>query len=235
MTETEIANLALGLIGGAGDQLTGGGFLSSIDDDDRISTWCKANFAICRRRVISDLAARKTPFRETSKFADLGSALDSDDLPETGQWEYAFNLPSDCLAVVMQFDELYMKDRFQSVHQYNYEVITNKAESGKILLTDDLCNLDDDGAQTSAFIEYVFDQSNTGMWSEAFITCFITLFASLVAPVVGKDIKVHQDMLYEYIQAAVPVAQSFNQSQFNNQTRITTNYLGGRNSTLRVV
>ncbi len=234
-TETEIANLGLGKLGGAGEALGGNAFIDDINGTDKVSSWLKLNFPRARRRVITDLAVRECPFRSTVRFKDLGAELASSSIPEIGQYLYAFNLPGHCLAVVMQFNENYTATRnasrgSQSNIQpitYKWDMIANKAGTGKILLTNTLSNI----ANTSAFIEYVRDTPNTGGFSEELIDCIATLLASEVGPMVGyTDRKTADEMLFKYREIAIPNAQRANQFGFNNRVRQIPDVSGGRSS-----
>ena len=233
MTETDIANIALGKIGGAGDADSATAFIRSINGTDLVSTACKRFFPVCRRLVIAELAVLKTPFRETAKFKDLGTELDTD--VEIGQWQYAFNLPGDFLSMSMQFDESRMSERHNQNYQFRFDVVANAAQDGYILLTNDLSNYNDSAQQDSAFIEYAFDLKKTGAWSEGMVDCIATRLAAMLVPIVGKGISVRSLMMQEYKLVAIPFAQSFSQAQSNNSARTITNFLGGRNTTLRGV
>ena len=231
MTSTEIANLALGKLGGAGDVLGGNAFITSIDGTDKVSSWCKLNFPRARRRAIEDLAIAGCPFRSTVRFGDLGAAVADDDLPEIGEYQYAFNLP-DCLAVVRQFNENYIATRQSSRGiksnvspiEYQWEQVANRAGTGKILLTNTLSNV----AGTSAFIEYVIDTPATGGFSEGLIECIATLLASGVCPIVGRDTETSAALLAMYLEVAVPNAMAANQGGFNNTIRPIPDFSGGR-------
>lgn len=231
MTESDIANLALGKIGGAGDADSATAFIGSINGTDKVSTACKRFLPVCRRLVIAELAVLKTPFRETAKFKDLGTELDTD--VETGQYVYVFNLPGDFLSMSMQFDETRMSERHNQNYQYRFDVVANAAQDGYLLLTNDLSNYNSTGQQDSAFIEYAFDLKKTGAWSEGMVDCIATRLAAMLVPIVGAGISVRQLMMQEYKLVAIPFAQSFSQAQSNNSARTIPNFLGGRNSTLR--
>ncbi len=236
MTETDICNIALGKLSGAGDALNGNPFIGSINSRNKVSTFCKFTFPRVRRKSIVDLAARKSPFRETVRFLDLGAELDS--TPEIGAYEHAFNLPEDHLAIVSQFDEDSIDIRFQPADYnspeinitYQFETIANAAGNGTILLTNVLSNT----ARDSAFIEYVVDITSVNAFSENMIEVIATLLASELSPVVGRDIETRQAMLAEYEQLAIPNAIKANQTQLNNSARPISNYNGGRASTLQV-
>ena len=234
-TETDIANLALGKIGGAGEALTGNAFITDINGSDKVSTWCKLNFPRVRRRVIKDAAVGRAPFRSTLRFADLGAELA--DFPEIGTWTHAFNLPADSLLVINQFAEDLMAARRQPSDytsnavnlNYQWEAIANSDGTGLILLTDTLSNSDQD----SAFIEYVIDTPNTASFNEEMIECIATLLASGVAPIVGANVKVSDEQLAKYLQVALPAAKAANQNDFNSSARPIANYNGGRNEVIR--
>jgi len=232
-TETDICNISLGKLGGAGDALNGNAFISSIDGSDKVSSWCKLNFPRIRRRVIKDLATRKAPFRSTVRFLDLGTELDT--TPDIGQWEHAFTLPGDCLEVVSQFDENLIAARTQSRPyqvraqvEYQWEMVADATGNGKILLTNTLSNTDRD----SAFIEIIVDTPNTTSFSEEMIDCIATLLASEVAPVIGRDMEASNVMLAKYEQVVMPNAQAENQRGFNNTARSIPDWGGGRSKVL---
>ncbi len=234
-SETDISNLALGKLGGAGDVLNGNAFIDSIDGSDKVSSWCKISFSRTRRRVIKDLATAECPFRSTIRFRDLGTALSDDAVPEIGQWACAFNLPGDCLEVVRQFDEnaIFIRTQprpYQTRSQVNFqwETIASLSGNGKILLTNTLSN----EAQDSAFIEYVIDTPATGSFTEEMIECIATLLANGVAPVIGRDMQSAAFMLEQYWAVAVPNAQAANQRGFNNTARTIPDYSGGRSRVL---
>lgn len=230
-TETDISNLALGKLGGAGDVQSGNALISSIDDDDEVSVQCKLNFPRARRRTIIDLAIRECPFRSTVRFLDLGTELSSDNIPEIGEYQYAFNLPGDCLDVVSQFDESAILERrrpygAKSPVTFQYEIVASKTGNGKILLTNTLSNL----ARTSAFIEYVIDTPHPGSFTEQMIECIATLLAHLIAPIVGRDMQAGAFMLQQYLEIAIPNAQAANQRGFNDTARTIPDYSGGRSN-----
>jgi hypothetical protein len=230
-TPTDICNLGLGKLGGAGDAQSGTAFIASIDGDDKVSQWCKINFPRVRRRVIIHLALLKSPFRITVKLKDLGAQIADDSLPEIGQWRYAFDLPKDCLEVTSQFLELATSRRVYSGSQspvcpvtYRFETFGNKANDGKILVTDVFSN----EACSSAFIDYVIDVENTGGYSEDLIDCIATLLSSEICPVVGRDMETANAQLVKYEQIVVPKAQAANQRGHDNTTKPIPDYSGGR-------
>ena len=235
MTETEISNLALGKLGGAGEVLGGNAFIDSIDGTDKVSSWCKLAFPRIRRRVITELAVVGAPFRSTVRFLDLGAAIADASLPEIGNYSYAFNLPNTVLAVVRQFNEDSIASRDRRAYRttetevnYQWEVMANLAGTGKILVTDTLSNADQD----SAFIEHVIDTPATGGFTEGMVDCIATLLASEVAPVVGREMDDSDGMLMRYELVVKKNAIRENLAGFNHSARQTTNYRGGRSQTI---
>ena len=230
-SETNICNIALGKLGGAGDQEGGNAFIASINGSGKVPAWCKLNFPRARRRTIKDLAILECPFRATVRFKDLGTELSSGSLPEIGEYEHAFSLPGTCLEVVRQFDEVAIATRLQpyqtgSAVNYQWETIANKNGNGTIFLTNRLTNADGD----SAFIEHVIDTPLTGSWTEEMIECVATLLAHGVAAVVGRDMQASAFMLGQYLDVAVPNAQAANQRGFNATARTISDYSGGRSN-----
>ena len=235
MTETDISNLALGKLGGAGEVLGGNAFIDSIDGTDKVSSWCKLAFPRIRRRVITELAVVGAPFRSTVRFLDLGAAIADASLPEIGNYSYAFNLPNTVLAVVRQFNEDVIASRDRRAYRatetevnYQWEVMANLAGTGKILVTDTLSNADQD----SAFIEHVIDTPATGGFTEGMVDCIATLLASEVAPVVGREMDASDRMLMRYERVVKKNAIRENLAGFNHSARQTTNYRGGRSQTI---
>lgn len=233
MTETDICNLALGKLGGAGDALDGNAFIPDINGSDKVSSWCKLAFPRIRRRVILDLATKNAPFRSTVRFLDLGTQLET--TSEIGEWCFAFTLPGECLQVVSQFDENRIAARTQprpyqvrSQIEYQWEMVADVAGSGKVLLTNTLSNTDRD----SAFVELIIDTPKTGGFTEEMIDCIATLLASEVAPVIGRDMEASNIMLAKYEQVVRPNAQAANQMGFNNTARSVNDWGGGRSKVL---
>lgn len=235
MTETEVANIALGKIGGAGDQIDGDAFIDDIDaGTDKVTNWIKLQFPVIRKLVITDLAIAGCPFQEASKFADLGAELSADDAPEFAQWEHVFNLPGDYLSMIMQFDEANVQQRYKPEFQRKFEVKPNKAADGHVLMTNDYTNVVSGGSANSAFIEYAFDLTNTGIWSISLIDCVSTRLAAEISPIVQKP-EQRIPMLTEYDRFTALQAQAFNRTQSNNNARKIPDFRGGRNRTIRTI
>ena len=86
MALVDIANNAGGKFGGYGDQNDGNGQVTAAQltaDADPVSNWINDKYPVVRKKVITDFAAMKAPFRETVKFASLGPDLKESDLAIT--------------------------------------------------------------------------------------------------------------------------------------------------------
>jgi hypothetical protein len=155
--------------------------------------------------------------------------------PEMGPWSYAFILPSDFFTIVRQCDELYTSDADYTVRQgvrkkYQCQPILNRDGDGHLLLSNDLSNANADGA----YIEYCIDQTTFALFSDAFEECIATLLAAEMCPILGKNMKVRQDLLLEYDQYTVPAAKRAIQSQIDNSSKsVLPDYSGGRSAVLR--
>ena len=153
----------------------------------------------------------------------------SSDCPEMGNWRYAFDLPNDFFCIVRQTDKnhctyFWFDEGNRAYRECKFQTIINKDGDGFLFLTNHLSNRE----HTSAFIEYCIDQTNPALFSQAFVECLVTLLAAELCPIVGKDIKTRQQMLLEYEQLSKPDAQAYNQTQFNNEAHVVSDYKGGR-------
>ncbi|MDD5011091.1 MAG: hypothetical protein PHQ00_03100, partial [Phycisphaerae bacterium] len=79
-TNQKIINKALGKIGGAGNQLGAEPFISDITAQDPITVFAVNTLEVVIRKAIEDLALRDCPFRESLKYADLGTELHAQDV-----------------------------------------------------------------------------------------------------------------------------------------------------------
>jgi len=144
--------------------------------------------------------------------------------PEIGGYSYCFDLPDDCEYVVRQINEDFSSTEEERL-KYRFDTLLNKAQDGKILITNTLSN----HAGDSAFIEYVHDlKDKESGFSDDFVQCFSTLLAAELCPVCGRDLKTRQDKLLEYHQLVKSSAKVANQSQYNRRTKTKVDYLGGR-------
>ncbi len=141
-------------------------------------------------------------------------------VPDIGAYSYAFILPSDYFCLVRQADEIPNSSR----KKYKCRTILNRDGDDLILLTNEKTNADGD----SAYIEYCIDQTDFTLFSSAFEECIATLLAAELCPILGRNLEIRQRLLVEYDQITVPDAKAYNQSQFDNYSKATINYRGGR-------
>lgn len=229
-TETEICNIGLGKIGGAGDQESGTGLIADINGTDRVSVRCKLWFPRVRRRVLGDLAKMRTPPKNALVFTDLGTEITP--TIKMGGWEYAFNVKNNTIAVMRQIDEEFVTVKTSITHKIKeYPFQIRWQDTTMILFTNTLSNSDND----SAFVERVFDQKLTGTWGDDFIDAVATLLGSELVPTVGAVDEERVRLLLEYDNRALPKASAEAQAQDNDFKREVSNYKGGRNETLSTV
>lgn len=222
-TETDVCNRALIKIGGAGDQGSGTGIISSINGTDRVSVQCKTLFPGVRRRALTDLAVLRAPPKEALIFTDLGAEITP--TLKMGGWNYAFNLPPNTIAVMRQIAEKFATSKPSinaQIKEYSFQI--RWQDTTMMLFTNNLTNSDGD----SAFVERVFDQKNTGTWSEEFIEAVATLLGSELVPTVGAVDEKRQTLLAEYKTVSLPDAAAAIQSQDDDFIRVITDYSGGR-------
>jgi hypothetical protein len=79
----EIINAGFLKLGGAGGQIGNTPFLANLDGNDDLTLRAIEVYDRVRKRVITELAVKKSPFKETLKYADLGDDLVEDDLDIT--------------------------------------------------------------------------------------------------------------------------------------------------------
>lgn len=224
-TETDVCNVGLGKIGGAGDQASGTGIIASINGRDRVSARCKLWLPRVRRRVLGDLGKAKAPPREALVFTDLGT--ETTPTLKMGGWNYAFNLPADTIQVMRQIDEKFVTAKSSitdTVTEYSFQV--RWQDTTQILFTNKLSNSDGD----SAFVERLFDQIRTGTWNDTLIDAVATLLGSELVATVGAVDKERTRLLAEYKTVCLPTAIAFNQRQDDDFVRTVTDYSGGRSS-----
>lgn len=147
--------------------------------------------------------------------------------PELGPYTYAFDRPSDVIAVVRVMDESFDSDE-NTRRQYRFGSILNRNEDSMIITTNELTNADNDGI----YIEYCIDQTTPTLFALENVNAIVTMLAHLLAPVVGRNTDFAMAMLAKYKNQALPDAAAFNQSQINKTARAREDFRGGRTATL---
>lgn len=153
--------------------------------------------------------------------------------PEMGPYTYAFDLPTDCIAVVRVTDEVFTSDE-DTRREYRFDVIRNRDNTGDVILTNELTNSDGDGI----YLEYAFDPTASILESVAtpfgthVVDAIATFLSSDLAPVTGRNTDMALAMLAMYKNQALPDAIAFNQSQGNTTATARKDFRGGRNAVL---
>ena len=194
-------------LGGADDTLT----ITTLGDGTDTSDLCDLLYTPTRKEV--QIRGR---FQEIMYYADLGD--ESDFAGEKAEWLYAFDLPGTCLHVIKQTNE--------QLHrlEYPFEIKQN------VLFTNVLSNT----AGTSAYIEYIKNETDGGLFSEEQAICIVTkLAAELAQRIVKGDwgFKRRQDLLSEFEELILPTARGISQSQgYHNEAELESHYewLGDR-------
>ena len=231
-TERDVANIALGKIGGAGDQDSGTGIIASINGTDRVSVRCKLFLSKARRRTFEALVKSDTPPKEALVFMDMGA--EGETTLKMGGWTYVFNLPSDTIrnGVVRQIDEVFATTKSSItdvIREYPFQIRWQGTTMK--LFTNTLSNT----ASDSAFIERVFDQKNPNTWTETLLDAIATLLASELCPTIGAVNKERVRLLAEYDTVCLPKVKGVIQSQDDDYKRTISDYSGGRSKTLSTI
>lgn len=185
-----ICNRGLAKLSGGEDTRT----ISALGTSgDKTSELCDLLYTPTRKEVL----VRMRP-QECCEYEDLGD--ESASTMEKADWEYIFDLPSDCLHVIRQTDEQYHKIN------YDHEVKLSK------LFTNALSNDDGD----SAYIEYVVNETDGSKFSEELVNAIATKLASELAPRIvggegGRLLRI--DFLDEFEKLILPLAKGINRRQ----------------------
>lgn len=202
-----ICNRALAKLGGGEDTLT----IIALGDGTKTSDLCDLLYTPIRKEV-----QIRGKFQEITYYADLGA--ESSFSGEKAEWLYVFDLPSGCLHVSKQTNEQYHR------LEYPHEVKQNK------LFTNTLSN----DAGSSAYIEYIKNETDASLFSEEQVNCIVTKLAAELAPRIVKGDWGHrrrQELLEEFEEIILPTARGMNQSQgYNYEAELESKFdwLGGR-------
>ena len=127
-------------------------------------------------------------------------------------FEHAFNLPSDCLAVVAQIDE--------DSHTTKYKHEVRKG----MLFTDNFSNTDGD----SAYIDYILLESDTSKYSPSLKEAIATKLAAELAPTLKPSQTAILKREYEYL--VLPKAEGLNQAEQYDDDEGSYSWLDARKS-----
>lgn len=142
--------------------------------------------------------------------------------PDIGEWLYAFDLPSDFVEIVGQYDESGSHKRKNYQSQYPCATMLNIDGDGWLLLTDDISNDNGD----SAYVGYVKDSTAYSIWSYQFVDCVATNLAIMLCPVVGKDMETQKKLEVYYAKKALPDAKKYNAMFFVDKITTDLDYTG---------
>ena len=165
----------------------------------------------------------------------------SSEAPEIGRWLYAFDLPTDYLAMVKhttvaaRFDNSPYTSKGSIRPRYRYRTLINRLSDGLLMLTDNIFSPIPNnitGTNATAYIEYVIDQTDFDLFSSALTECLAMKLASELSPMVGRNTEFRQALLAEYVNKTIPEAKKWNQSQFDITARAVPDYKGGRSGSL---
>lgn len=127
------------------------------------------------------------------------------DVPESGDWEYAFALPSDYLGKARQIDESYHSStKPRRTWAYDIEIVQD------FLFTNVNSNSDDD----SAYIQYIADVEDPDLFDPLLYEAFAVRFAAeLSSSLVADKGRRRLELMREYENLALPVAEGVNADQ----------------------
>lgn len=199
-TATSISNRALLKLGGAQEQQT----ITSIYEGTPTAVLCLILYPQIRNEV-----QQRWPWNECREFADLGAEVSG---VEKADYEYVFNLPSNCLAVVAQIDE-----NGRTI-KYKHEIRRGR------LFTNNYSNSDGD----SAYIEYIVIESNTSKYSPSLKEAIATKLAAELAPAMKKG-QLAFDLLQQYERLVLPKAKGLNQMEQYSKDEGSYSWLDARN------
>lgn len=192
-SKTEIANMALSHLGVGTD-------ITDLDNEP------SAEALACRRFYDNTLdeVLRIAPWPFASAFADLGliTSFEDDDHP-TDEWDYAYQVPSDCL-----FIRRIVSGSRVDTNSSLVEFKLVNAASGTVIYTD----------QDSACVEYTRRLTEVNRYPSDFVTALSFRLAAYIAPRVtgGDPFKMSERALQFYsLATSIAEATAFNEERNN--------------------
>ncbi len=181
------------------------------DGEGGTSDNCERLYTPIRREVLKRLQPQECTYYDEFEESSFSG--------ETGEWEYVFDFPSDCLIPIRQTDQADDKKEYRCKVMQNY------------LLSNDYSNDDGD----AAYVEYIKNETDGTALSDEVVEAIVTKLAAELAPLeIGGEWawKRRQQLLEEYNSLVLPTAKGINQSQqYNDEEKDASRYsfLGGRN------
>ena len=184
--------------------------ITALGDGTKTSDLCDLLYTPNRKEVLA-----RGYWEEVVYYADLGS--ESSYSGEYGDWDYVFDLPSNCLRVLKQTHESCIET------EYRCEIFQGK------LFTNVYTNDDND----SAYIKYVKNETDASVFSQELINCIATKLAAELAPqTLGGETGYTRRfrLLEEFEKLVLPTNESVNQSQQYARDLFRSKFgiLGGR-------
>lgn len=196
---TDICNWAVLKLGTAHEQET----ILSLYDGTPLANKCQILYPLIRTSVL-----QRWPWNECRRYADLGAELSD---VKMADWEYVFNLPTDCLAVVAQIDEDSRTEKFK------YEIRNG------MIFTDEYSNSDGD----SAYIAYIIKVTDASQYSMALVEAIATKLGAELAPTLKPSETLRLKQEYELL--VLPRAEGLNQSEQYSDDKGSYSWLDARN------
>jgi len=188
-SETSICNLANGIIGI--------GRISDINGTTSVERDCKAIFAHARREVLGSYQWSFARKQALLARASASPIIDSNN----GGYDYAYVLPSDCVAPVKLSDP-----------KTEYSLVGDTIH----------CNLEED-----VYLHYTADITDAAKFTEKFINALAHRLAAQLALMVKKDKKLSQET-WDLFHALLPRLEQDDAQNDNNPIELSNPYVDAR-------
>ena len=189
-SQTEIANLALALVGEAK--------INNIDDPgDKSAVWIKTVLDQSRDEMLS-LPQSWYPFRTRSELSQL-------DAPAFGRYSYAYGLPDNHIRTLATIDEDEDEVKFEYRMETRVTTTGGRQQALKILLTN----------QEEVFLKYIVRIIDTSFWPAWFVKMVYTNIAfKIAAPL--KQIEGYRVSIFTLLQSAISEGIAANNAEDMN-------------------
>lgn len=175
-SKVEICNMAIAHCRGSS--------ILNLNEGSTEAENCKLFYDSCRKNLIESYE-----WRFTNKVAGLALLTEEPD-----KWAYSYAYPSDCLSIRRLIPEYSVTIGNNNEILYRNEYFNQRElELSGIKVPYEVA-INDDGSQaiwtneTNAYVQYDFDQTNTGRFPQAFVVALAHLLASYIAvPIMGNE------------------------------------------------
>jgi len=179
---TALCNLALLKIGGASGSKK---LISDINGTSETEEICALIYPKSRDFVLAMI-----PYKETVVYDALDDLTSS--LPELAEWNYAFDLPSDCIRFLGVVDE--------SDHtlRYDFEIV------GAYIFANEFTNSDGD----KLYVKYVKRETDASLYQIPFVEALVTKLAAELSPSIAKEGRsLRLQLLKEFVELTAPLTE----------------------------